>query len=136
MAEGPILVVEDDPDNAALTSLALQEAGLLNEVIVACDGAEALELLLAPSLPLTPCLVLLDIAMPRMDGWETLRRLRGDRRTARVPVVIVTSSEREINNARLRGMGADGYLHKALPFATFSADLRHTVLPLMQAKAA
>jgi len=136
MDEGPILIVEDDPDNAALTVLALEEAGLTNKIILASDGVQALELLLAPLVPLLPCLVLLDIAMPRMDGWETLRRIRADRRTAPLRVIIVTSSKRAANSARLRGMGADGYLHKSLPFATFSADLRQTVLPLMQKEAA
>ena len=134
MGDAPILLVENDPDNATLTLFALTVAGVDNRVIVASDGLEALELLLAPSSPLSPALVLLDLAMPRMDGWETLRRLRGDRRTASLPVVIISSSDKKDDVSRLTALGADGYIHKSVPFERFCADLRETVRPLLSSK--
>ncbi len=134
MDEPIILLVEDDLNNAALTIMALKEARLDNKVVVAADGMQALELLLAPSCPLSPVLVLLDLAMPRMDGWETLRRMRRDGRTAALPVIVVTSSEQEEVIERLRALGADGYIHKSVSFARFTADIREAVLPLLKTK--
>jgi two-component system response regulator len=134
MGDAPILLVENEPDNATLTLFALTEAGVDNRVIVASDGLEALELLLAPSSPLSPALVLLDLAMPRMDGWETLRRLRADRRTASLPVVIISSSDKKDDVARLTALGADGYIHKSVTFERFCADLRATVRPFLSSK--
>src|SRR5437667_375938 len=78
MSRDAILLVEDDPDNAALTMYALKDGGLDNEVVLACDGVEALELLAKPPAGELPALILLDLRMPRMDGFETLRRLRKD----------------------------------------------------------
>src|SRR5579871_3214390 len=99
MPNATILLVEDNPDHEALTVRALKKAHLMNEIIVAHDGAEALELLLGtdsrPARPpmRLPQLVLLDLKLPKVDGLEVLRRMREKPRTKLVPVVVLTSSD-------------------------------------------
>ena len=91
-----ILLVEDNPSDVDLTRRALQQARITNELIVAQDGQEALDLLFASgphvgTAPLHPAVVLLDLKLPKIEGLEILRRLRADERTRRLPVVILTS---------------------------------------------
>jgi CheY-like chemotaxis protein len=96
-----ILLVEDNPDHEALTIRALKKAHVMNDIIVAHDGAEALELLFGAEgdsgrrpIP-APQLILLDLKLPKADGLEVLRRLRETPRTRLIPVVVLTSSDEE-----------------------------------------
>jgi CheY-like chemotaxis protein len=115
-----ILLVEDNRDDEALTLRALQKNNLGNEVVVARDGAEALELLLGDdSVRLVPQLVLLDLKLPKIGGLEVLKRLRGDPRTRLLPVVILTSSKEERDLIEGYLMGANSYVRKPVDFAEF-----------------
>src|SRR5262245_16184764 len=101
MSEKVILLVEDNSDDEALTLRALKNNNIRNEVIVAHDGVEALDYLFGTGayqgrdVRDTPQVVLLDLKLPRMDGLEVLRRVRGDKRTEMLPVVILTSSKED-----------------------------------------
>ena len=112
-----ILLIDDDPAGAELTIAALHELGLGKNIVVASDGEEALDYLFcrnsfthAPDVP--PTVVLLDLKMPKIDGHEVLRQIRGDGRLARTHVVVLTSSDQEADVARSRELGADAYLVK------------------------
>src|SRR6267154_1932291 len=89
-----ILLVEDNPDDEALTLRALRKNNISNEVVVARDGVAALDYLQGDGKPL-PAVVLLDLKLPKVDGLEVLRRLRAEPRTKLLPVVILTSSTEE-----------------------------------------
>ena len=101
MHEKIILLVEDNPDDVALTLRALKKNNILNEVVVVRDGAEALDYLFGKGeyagryTSVLPTVVLLDLKLPKVDGLEVLRRLRADEQTELVPVVILTSSKEE-----------------------------------------
>ncbi len=96
MNNGAILLVEDNPDDEALTLRALKKNDISNEVVVAHDGVEAVEILLGSSNGhAPPAIVLLDLKLPRMDGLEVLRRVRADPRTRLLPVVVLTTSKEE-----------------------------------------
>ncbi|HEY4688476.1 MAG TPA: response regulator [Anaerolineae bacterium] len=117
-----ILLVEDNPDDEALTLRALKKNNILNAVLVAHDGVEALDYLFGPGREThpIPTLVLLDLKLPKVDGLEVLRRLRADERTRLLPVVILTSSKEEhdlINGYRL---GANSYIRKPVDFNQFA----------------
>lgn len=124
-----ILLVEDDPDDEALTLRALRMHHLSNEVVVAHDGVEALDYLFRTGAYAgrergTPAVILLDLKLPRLDGLEVLRRLRADERTCLLPVVILTSSKEEqdlINGYRL---GANSYVRKPVEFGQFAEAVR------------
>src|SRR5271163_5244060 len=98
MRQPVILLVEDNPDDEALTMRALRKNNITNEIVVARDGAEALDYLFGQGAHagrdtgLQPALILLDLKLPKVDGFEVLRKLRADRRTRLLPVVILTSS--------------------------------------------
>ena len=117
-----ILLVEDNPDDEALTLRALKKNNILNEVAVAHDGAEALEyLFLRGSASATlPRLILLDLKLPKVDGLEVLRRIRADKRTQIVPVVILTSSKEREDILNSYHGGANAYVRKPVNFADFS----------------
>lgn len=121
-----VLLVDDNPDHRFLTRRALKplEATLALEVAVAEDGEEALRLALAAA---TPGLVLLDIKMPRLDGFQVLGALRADARTARLPVVMFTSSENRADVERARSLGADDYVTKPLDAQAFQEKVRQVV---------
>src|SRR4051794_672373 len=116
MTTKPILLVEDTPDDAELTTMSLKHSGLLNQVIVAEDGVEALDYLFGEgkyagrNLQDMPALILLDIKMPRLDGIEVLQRVRADKRTSVLPIVILTTSTEEIDLARAYESGANAYV--------------------------
>jgi len=130
MTTKPILLVEDTPDDAELTVMALKQAGLLNEVIVVEDGLEALEYLFGEGryagrdLTSAPALVLLDIKMPRLDGVEVLQRLRADPRTRLLPIVMLTTSTEEVDLVRSYESGANAYVHKPVSLAQFQEAVR------------
>jgi two-component system response regulator len=126
-----ILLVEDNPDDELLTIKALKESNIKNEVIVAHDGVEALDYLLARGIhrerdiSIMPDVVLLDIKLPRVDGLEVLRALRSDERTRILPVVILTSSREEQDLINGYRFGANSYIRKPVDFDKFSEAIRH-----------
>lgn len=125
-----ILLVEDNPDDEALTLRALKKNNIHNEVVVARDGAEALDYLFGtgrhaghdPSL--IPAVVLLDLKLPKIDGLEVLRRLRLDSRTQHAPVVILTSSKEEQDLVRSYDLGCNSYIRKPVDFNQFIDAVR------------
>ena len=129
MPERTILLVEDNPDDVVLTMNALQENNILNKVIVAKDGVEALDFLFceggyADRTPGNPQLVLLDLKLPKVDGLEVLGRIRKDERTRRVPVVILTTSSEQQDMIRGYDLGANSFVRKPVDFADFLAAVR------------
>ena len=126
-----ILLVEDTPDDEELTLLALEEAGLRNEIRVARDGAEALEVLLgeAGQGPADlPGLVLLDLKLPKVDGFEVLERIRRDERTSLMPVVVLTSSDLDEDVTRSYELGVNSYVRKPVEFGEFASAIRQVGL--------
>ncbi len=122
MDEKTILLVEDNPDHAALTRRAFKKSNVANPVVVAEDGQTALDLLFAPDARL-PMLILLDLKLPKVDGLEVLRRLRDNRRTRRIPVVILTSSSEETDRAMGYDFGCTSYIRKPVDFEQFAHAL-------------
>jgi two-component system, response regulator len=118
-----IVLVEDNPDDEALTLRALRRNNIANEVVVLRDGAEALQYLLAADAP-TPQLVLLDLKLPRIDGLEVLRRLRAEPRTAHLPIVVLTSSTEERDVTESYRRHADSYIRKPVDFEQFTEAVR------------
>lgn len=113
-----VLLVEDNPDDEELTSMALREGHLANRMVVAHDGAEALEYLLDPARPL-PAVVLLDLRLPRMSGTQVLERMRAEPRTRQVPVVVLTSSSEEEDRVISYRCGANSFVRKPVEFQAF-----------------
>jgi two-component system, response regulator len=125
MTSRSILLVEDSLDDQALTLRALRKNKILNDVTVASDGAEALEFLFPGSGHGTvPGLILLDLKLPKIDGLEVLRRIRADKRTEIVPVVVLTSSKEQEDVLDSYHSGANGYVRKPVTFADFSEAVR------------
>lgn len=120
-----ILLVEDNPDDEALTLRAFGKNKIKNEVVVARDGAEALDYLFATGshdgrdVMDLPQVVLLDLKLPKVDGLEVLRRIRADERTRLLPVVILTSSKEERDVIEGYRLGANSYVHKPVNFDEF-----------------
>ena len=120
-----ILLVEDNPDDVELTLLAFEEANLPHEIVVANDGEEALEFLFATGKhadrdpTVLPEVVLLDLNLPKVDGVETLKRMRADARTRRLPHQVLTSSSWERDIVRSYDAGANSFLQKPVDFTTF-----------------
>lgn len=125
MTDRPILLVEDNADDEKLTLRALRKNNVLNEVVVARDGVEALDYLFERdrSLPL-PQVILLDLNLPRINGVEVLRRVRDDERTKILPVVILSSSRQEEDIARSYAYGANAYVRKPVDFAEFTDAIK------------
>jgi two-component system response regulator len=123
MREKVILLVEDNPRDEALTLRALKKGNILNRVIVAHDGVEALDYLFSPKDgvfgPL-PELILLDLKMPKIDGLEVLKRIRADERTSFLPVVILTTSAEDKDRLVGYQLGANSYVRKPVDFVQFS----------------
>ncbi len=115
-----ILLVEDDPSDVELTRRALRKSHLVNELVVAEDGQEALDRLLGGSAGELPALVLLDLKLPRVDGLEVLARIRSGRRTRRLPVVVLTSSKEEHDLAVSYDLGVNSYIRKPVDFPQFA----------------
>jgi two-component system response regulator len=113
-----ILLVEDNPSDEKLTLRGFKKGGILNPIVVARDGAEALGHLHDPANPL-PAVVLLDLKLPRVDGLTVLRRLRSEERTKLLPVVILTSSKEEDDVIKSYSLGANAYVRKPVDFGEF-----------------
>jgi len=125
MPDKTILLIEDDPDDQVLTLKALRRNGIVNRAELARDGGEAIDYLFrGPKGRPAPILVLLDLHLPRIDGLEVLRRIREDQRTADVPVIILTSSRDEEDEARSTVLGASAYVRKPIVFEEFAAATR------------
>lgn len=124
MAEKTILLVEDNADDEVLTLRALRKNNIHNPVVVARDGAEALDYLLGArgeteAETALPTVVLLDLKLPKIDGLEVLRRIRADERTRLLPVVILTSSREELDLINGYRLGANSYVRKPVDFVQF-----------------
>lgn len=120
----PILLVEDNPKDLELTLEAFAEAQLANDIVVARDGAEALEYLLPEGAPTPtglkrPAVIILDIKLPKIDGIEVLRRIKSDESTRQIPVVMLTSSKEEEDLVRSYHLGVNAFVVKPVGFRDF-----------------
>jgi two-component system response regulator len=121
-----ILLVEDNPTDAELATLALKEHNLANKLVWVKDGAEALDFLFGTGAYAnrkpenSPKVVLLDLRLPKIDGLEVLRRLKADDRTRRIPVVVVTSSKEDRDVVASYDLGVNSYISKPVEFDEFS----------------
>lgn len=118
-----ILLVEDNPHDVLLTQRAFRRANIANELHLARDGQEAIEHLSDPAREL-PALVLLDLQLPKVEGLEVLRWIREERHTARLPVVILTTSNEERDLVRSYDLGANSFIRKPVDFEQFSDAIR------------
>jgi CheY-like chemotaxis protein len=120
-----ILLVEDNPNDVELTLRALQKQNLANKVFVVKDGAEALEFIFATGafrqrkIENRPKVILLDLKLPKVDGIEVLRRVKGDDRTKHTPVVMLTSSQEERDVMETYRLGVNSYIVKPVDFSNF-----------------
>jgi CheY-like chemotaxis protein len=125
MSDKTIFLVEDNPHDEELALLALARNGFSHRVVVARDGVEALDLLFRLAAEReggaepTPSLVLLDLKLPKVDGFEVLRRLRAHPRAKLLPVVVLTSSREEQDVTRAYSLGANSYIRKSVDFEQF-----------------
>jgi two-component system response regulator len=126
MTSRTIVLVEDNPDDEALTLRAFNKNKIRNEVVVMRDGAEALAYLLPGDGDGRPCpaLVLLDLNLPKIGGLEVLRRMRTDERTRLIPVVVLTSSKLEEDILDSYRNGANAYVRKPVNFSDFAEAVR------------
>jgi len=126
MTEKTILLVEDNPDDEELTLRALKKSHILNKVVVAHDGVEALDYLFGTGkyagseMYDLPQLVLLDIKLPKLSGLDVLKKMRADPRTQIIPVVVLTSSNEEEDIISSYRQGANSYVRKPVAFQKFS----------------
>jgi CheY-like chemotaxis protein len=118
-----ILLVEDDPDHELLTIRALKKSNIANDIRVARDGEEALELLFGEN-AIRPQVVLLDLKLPKIDGLEVLRRIRQNDGTRLLPVVVLTSSDEERDVVRSYQLGVNSYIRKPVNFTDFAEATR------------
>lgn len=131
MARKTILLVEDNPNDEELTLRALRRSNIMNEVVVARDGEEALDYLFSrgkfalhdPELP--PAVVLLDLKLPKVSGIDVLRQIRNHPRTRRLPVVVLTSSKQERDLIEVYELGANSFIYKPVDFDKFSEAIGH-----------
>lgn len=126
MNERIILLVEDNPSDVALTKRAFAKNNIRNELVVAEDGKEALNFLFAEGTwtgrdpTRRVAVVLLDLNLPKVDGLTVLQRIRSDRRTRRLPVVMLTSSLEEDDLATSYDLGVNSYIRKPVDFERFA----------------
>lgn len=129
--DSAILLVEDNADDEALTLRALKKNNITNEVVVARDGAEALDYLFGTGAykgrdtSTLPQVVLLDLKLPKIDGLEVLERIRADKRTRLLPIVILTSSNEEQDRLHGYDLGANSYVRKPVDFGQFIEAVRN-----------
>ena len=126
MTDKIILLVEDNPDDEELTLRALNKAKIANEIVVARDGQEAVDYLFGSGrhagrdLSVMPTVVLLDLKLPKMNGFDVLARMRADPRTKLIPAVILTSSSEDEDKLRGYESGANSYVRKPVGFSEFA----------------
>ena len=131
MANNVILLIEDNPDDEALTLRALKKKNIANEVVVARDGAEALDYLFAKGefkdrdANILPAVILLDLKLPKIDGLEVLKGIRADQRTRFLPVVVLTSSNEEQDLFNSYSYGCNSYIRKPVDFDDFVEAIAH-----------
>ena len=118
-----ILLVEDDPDHELLTIRALKKSNIGNDVRVARDGEEAINLLFGPN-RIKPQVILLDLKLPKIEGLEVLRRIRESEETRMLPVVVLTSSDEERDVVRSYQIGVNSYIRKPVDFNEFAEATR------------
>lgn len=123
MTEKIILLVEDNPDDEHLAVRALRKHNVANQIVVVRDGQQALDYLLDKDKPL-PALVLLDLKLPKVSGLEVLQRLRGNDRTAILPVVILTTSKEEQDLLDSYRSGCNSYIRKPVSFVEFATAVQ------------
>jgi CheY-like chemotaxis protein len=130
MTKEIILLVEDNPDDELLTMLALKENNIRNEVIIARDGAEALDYFFGrgkyqgKDMEVLPQVVLLDLKLPKVDGLEVLKQIRSYDPTRFLPVVVLTSSKEETDIVKSYELGANSYIQKPVDFEQFSEAIK------------
>jgi two-component system, response regulator len=112
-----ILLVEDNPNDAELTQRALRKTEIGARLLIARDGAEAIERILTEGL--RPRVIFLDLKLPKIDGMEVLRRIRADERTKEIPVVVLTSSQEERDITESYKLGVNSYVVKPVEFDKF-----------------
>jgi two-component system response regulator len=125
MDKRPILLVEDNPDDVELTLHALKENNIANDVVIARDGSEAIDIIFGDSgrestaRGLRPALILLDLKLPGLTGFDVLKRIREDDLTKLIPVVILTSSREHLDLMKAYQLGANSYVRKPVDFEQF-----------------
>jgi CheY-like chemotaxis protein len=125
MDKRPILLVEDNPDDVELTLHALKENNIANDVVIARDGSEAIDIIFgesekgAAARGLRPALILLDLKLPGLTGFDVLKRIRADDLTKLIPVVILTSSREHLDLMKAYQLGANSYVRKPVDFEQF-----------------
>jgi len=133
-----VLLVDDDPDERELSLHALRAHGVTGHIQVAEDGAEALDFLFGAgahaqrNIQELPRMILLDLHMPRVDGLEVLRQVKADPRTRTIPVVLLTSSQKESDQMRGYELGVNSYLVKPVDFKQFTEVVRQAGLYWLQ----
>jgi CheY-like chemotaxis protein len=121
-----ILLIEDNIDDERLTLRALRRNNIMNEVVVACDGQEAIDYLFGTGsyagrdMSVMPAVVILDLKLPKLSGLEVLKRIRQDPQTRRLPVVVLTASDEEGQVEEAYALGANSYIHKPTDPSEFS----------------
>ena len=134
MRKNSILVVEDNEDDLELTLRAFAKNNILNEIVIARDGVEALDYLFGTGahegrdLRVMPEVILLDLNMPRMGGIETLKKIRANKRTKLLPVVVLTSSDEEQDMTESYKCGVNSYIRKPVDFSQFVDSVRQLSL--------
>jgi two-component system, response regulator len=130
MSDKVILLVEDNPDDEELTIRALKKNKIHNDMVIARDGAEALDYLFGTGaytdrdVGKMPSVILLDLKLPKIDGLEVLKRIRTNERTKLLPVVILTSSKEEQDLINGYSLGANSYIRKPVDFSQFVEAVR------------
>jgi two-component system response regulator len=130
MKDKVILLIEDNPRDEALTLRALKKSNIVNEVVIARDGVEALDYLFGTGkhegrdTSIVPQLIMLDLKLPKMDGLQVLKRIRADERTRLLAVVVFTSSSEEEDMLKSYDFGANSYVRKPVDFEHFSEATR------------
>ena len=123
MSNIAILLIEDNPKDEALTLRALRKSNIVNDIVIARDGVEALTYLFSPGLDgspnVLPQLILLDLKLPKVDGLQVLEKIRENDRTRRLPVVVFTSSNEEADMIKSYNLGANSYVRKPVEFENF-----------------
>jgi CheY-like chemotaxis protein len=126
-----ILLVEDSQDDLDMALRALKKANLANHIEVARDGAEALDFIFcegahaARKIENIPKLILLDLKLPKIDGMEVLRRIKGDPRTKMIPVVMLTSSKEQKDVIESYGLGSNSFIVKPVDFESFASAVKN-----------